>query len=330
MNELMENIMLQLSTQDFSSDQLIILQNTLCVSMSEYDIIHKETLPQIYDDRLSTEIINYICRKKVKGLKESTLQQYSFVLKYFLVFINKPMEDITDADILLFLEHFEKQRNCGKRRKNNVRVILSGFFNYLHNTGKIRINPIATVERIKLPSRERKYLNSIEVIKMRNTCKDIKEKAMFEFFLSTGCRVSEVVNCRIQDINFELSEVKIIGKGDKERTVFLNANAKYTLTEYLNSRVDNNDALFVSSKKPYKPMGKTGIEAVIRKIGERCLDRPVFCHLLRHTCATTLVQHGMPIEQVQYILGHSSLDTTMIYAKTSKEQTKYNFNMSFV
>ena len=119
-------------------------------------------------------------------------------------------------------------------------------------------------------------------------------------------------------------------KGDKERTVFLNANAKYTLTEYLNSRVDNDDALFVSSRKPYKPMGKTGIEAVIRKIGERCLDRPVFCHLLRHTCATILVQHGMPIEQVQYILGHSSLDTTMIYAKTSKEQTKYNFNMSFV
>ncbi len=330
MNELMENIMFQLSKQDFSSDQLSILQNTLCISMSEYDILRKETLPQIYDDRLSIEVINYICRKKIKGLSENTLEQYSFVLKYFAYMIHKPMEEITDSDVLLFLEHFEKQRNCGKRRKNNVRIILNGFFNYLHSTGKIRVNPMATIERIKIPIRERKYLNNLEVIKMRNACKNIKEKAMFEFFLSTGCRVSEVVNCNIQDINFEQCEVKIIGKGNKERTVFLNANAKYTLIEYLKSRKDNNSALFVSSKKPYNPMGKTGIEAVIKNIGKRCLDRPIFCHLLRHTCATILVQHGMPIEQVGNILGHSSLDTTMIYAKTNKEQMKYNFNISFV
>lgn len=266
---------------------------------------------------LETEIRHYLLRKKSKGLSSGSIEQYSIALNALKNYLTIPLQSITDWDILEFLDTYEKTRKISKHRKENIRIILNGFFRYETDMGNISKNPMCTIDAIKYRKKTRIPLSDIELELLRNSCSNYRDKAILEFLFSTGCRVSEVVSLNKSDINFTSRNVKVLGKGDKERIVFLNAAAIVSLTKYFNSRTDEDEALFVCIRKPYTRLKKCSIEKVIKKLGEKAgLERNVYPHLIRHTTATYLLNHGMNLEEVQLILGHESVDTTRIYAKS--------------
>lgn len=275
--------------------------------------IHAEPAPA----SLSLEISHYLLRKKSKGLTSGTIEQYSIVLSALDNYLTTPLFHITDWDILSFLDHYEQTRHISKRRKEAIRIILNGFFRYETDMGNISKNPMCTIDAIKYRKTARIPLSDIELELLRNSCTNVRDKALLEFFFSTGCRVSEVERLNRNDINLTTRTIKVLGKGDKERIVFLNAAAIVSLTKYFQSRTDLDPALFVRLRKPYTRLKKCSIERVIKTLGQRAgIERNVYPHLIRHTTATYLLNHGMNLEEVQLILGHESVDTTRIYAKS--------------
>jgi len=274
------------------------------------------------------EAMEYLARKSSAGCAEGTLENYRFVLRYFCQWIGKELKDITDLDIIRFLDEFEQTRHIGKSRKDNIRIALNGFFTYLHNTGKISTNPMYTISKIQCEESLRERLSDLEYIKVCDNCTSLRDRALVEFLYSTGCRVSEVTNATIRDIDFDSKQLKVTGKGKKQRIVYLNNVSYYYLAKYLDSRKDSSIALFVSERNPHQPIKKTGVEAALRRIGERCLNRRLFPHLLRHTCACRLLEHGVTLDQVQVYLGHESPETTRVYAKTNPANLRYAFNLA--
>lgn len=266
---------------------------------------------------LSQEIEKYLHRKRAKGLKEGSIEQYSIVLNALLNYTTKDLPDITDWDIIEFLDDYELSRGVSKRRKENMRVILNGFFRYETDKGNINSNPMVSIDSIKYKKNTRMPLTDIEFELLREACISLRDKALLEFFFATGCRVSEVERLNITDIDFNNRSLKVLGKGDKERIVFLNASSIVALNNYLENRKGNSEALFISERSPYQRIKKATIEKCIRSIGERSkVERKVYPHLIRHTTATYLLNHGMKLEEVQMVLGHDSMDTTRIYAKS--------------
>lgn len=314
-----DSIMRHLKMQEFTAEQLRLIDKAMMQVLAGYDITPAETHLTTIENCVS-EIMQYLVRKRAKGLKDKTLEQYALTLKYFAIYTPKKIGDITEWDILRFLDNYEKDRKISKSQKDHMRVILNGFFRYEADCGNIKINPMATIRPIKYTKIEREPLTEMELEKMRYACSKPKERALLEFFFSTACRVSEVVNVDIEDINFTDRTLKVLGKGDKERIVCLSASAVLALEKYLETRKDDTPALFVSDKKPYQRLKKESLEKIIRIIGERAdLGRRTFPHLIRHTTATYLLRHGMPLEQVQDYLGYENINTTRIYAKTDRE-----------
>lgn len=280
---------------------------------------------------LSTEISHYLLRKRAKGLKPGSIEQYSIVLNSFNSYIKTPLFSITDWDVLSFLDHYEQTRHISKRRKEDMRIILNGFFRYETDMGNVQKNPMTTIDAIKYKKTTRTPLTDIELELLRNACLTPRDKALLEFLFATGCRVSEVVQLNKRDINYTTRSVKVLGKGDKERFVFLNAASIVALENYLSSRTDTEEALFVTSRKPIHRLSKAAIEKSIHNLGERAnLDRRVYPHLIRHTTATYLLNHGMNLEEVQLILGHESVDTTRIYAKSDTTLLMNSYKRSMV
>lgn len=320
MQELRDKV-LTLLAPNFSSQQLQMIDHAIASVMSGYKIDIIETLPEIYHPNQWPEISEYLGRKKSKGLQDGTIYQYKYVLTLFAQYMQKPLCKVVEGDVRRFLDEYEGYKEIGRRRKDGMRVILNGFFRYVIDIGKISMNPMATVEPIKYAKRVREALSDIEFQRYRNGCRTPREKALVEFLFSTGCRVSEVAALNKDDIDFDNRRVKVFGKGSKERIVFINAATMIALGDYFASRTDHNKALFVSQKEPHDRIRKNAIENIITTIQVRSgLHRHIYPHLIRHTTATYLLRHGMRIDQVQIYLGHESLDTTRIYAKSDPEQ----------
>lgn len=313
---------------NFTSEQLKMIDLAVAGALKGYKIEVEETLPEVRNGSVS-EVREFLARKKSKGLQAGTLQQYAQVLKAFCLATPKLIADIRDWDVLRFLDQYESCRGIGKRRKDSMRIILNGFFRYMTDSGRVRINPMATVEAVKFRKKVRQPLTPVEFEKLRRACRTPKERALVEFFFATGCRVSEVVRVNREDIDYYNKRIKVIGKGDKERYVFINAAATVALDDYFISRTDNDEALFVSDRQPYGRLKKNAIEKIIRQIGARAgLGRRVYPHLIRHTTATHLYQHGMRLEDLQVFLGHESADTTRIYAKDDPTITQHAYMMA--
>ena len=303
----------------FDAESLSIIDVALRDILQDVELKPKETSLVLYED-CSKDILEYLARKKSKGLTQETLRQYALVLKAFSYYVPKKISDVKEWDILKFLDDYERCRKIGKRRKDQMRVILNGFFRYQTDRGKINTNPMATIEPIRYKKTIREPLNDMEMEQLRYACKKQKERALLEFFFATGCRVSEVVNLDVEDIDFNNRSLKVCGKGDKERIVLLNAAAVLAVESYIQSRKDDNPALFVADRRPYQRLKKEALEKIIRELGIKAnLTRRVYPHLIRHTTATYLLNHGMPLEQVQVYLGHENINTTRIYAKTNME-----------
>ena len=287
------------------------------VSMENFEISKRsvEIIPVIG----SPEVVKcYLASKAIANVSKGTLKQYHYKLVHFFNTIRKSYMDITANDIRLYLYNFKLERNASDHYVDNVRVSLNSFFKWLVDNEYIQRNPCAKVDKIKYTAKQREPLTSIQLETVRFNTETVREKAVIDFLFSTGCRVSECADVRLSDINWANRSVHIRhGKGDKERTVFFNAESELTMKEYIKSRTDNNDALFVSSKLPHQQLKSHAIENIVKKIGERAGVK-VYPHKLRHTFATAGLRGGMPLEKLQALMGHAAPETTLIYAKLSR------------
>lgn len=334
LNEIRNSILLELHNS-FTVEQLKQIDLAVAKAMIGYDVKKQETLPSPTQVVMQTELIEFLIRKEMKGCSKGTIQRYKELLVNFSMWINKDLKEVTDIDVLAYLHYRE---NClwhgkliSKRTIDGQRRILSSFYTYLHDTGKISKNPLKTVEPIKYKAAIRKPLNDIELELARNACVTVREKAIFEVLYASGGRVSEIVSINHTDIDFDKRRILVVGKGNKERYIYLNAKAILAIKNYMCSRDDDNDALFVASRKPHQRLKKNSIENEVRRIGQRSgIGRKLFPHLLRHTFATNALMRGVKIEEVSKMLGHESMDTTRIYAKISDDDVRYTYKKYYV
>lgn len=223
----------------------------------------------------------------------------------------------------MYLYNTQENRGISNRTLDGRRAAIHAFFEWAAGEGYVDKNPCRSIKNIKYERIQKKPLTDMELERIRQVCKTIREKAMVEFLYSTGARVTEACTVKKTDVDFHKGEVVVLGKGNKHRTTYLNARSKLLLKQYLASRDDDSEYLFVSERKPHGALKKEAIERIIKLIGERAeLDRPLTPHLFRHTLATLMLQRGTPITEVQKILGHVNINTTMIYAKVADEDVK--------
>ena len=308
-----------------SDDEMLTVLRELEIFAGEYEIKRRETAIASYEQVLPDCYKAYIVSKKIEGRSQETLKLYDMYLKDFLLYINKPLETITANDIRAYLFKYQREHYISNRTMDGHRLIINAFFQWCVDENYIYKNPCKQIRPIKYTEKPRVPLTGVEMELLRDACKTYREKAIIETLYSTGCRVSELISLKKDDVDFRKGEVFLFGKGAKYRTSYINAKAEVALKKYLFSRNDSNAALFVSERKPYQALKKTSVENIVRKIGERSgIGRSIYPHLIRHTTATDALERGMNVVEVQKILGHEKLDTTMIYAKVCQDNVKYN------
>ncbi len=300
------------------------LKNVLYCVLAGYDITQKSTELQVVDDSWKQELGAFLIRKRVEGRSEGTISQYNQHLTRMLQYINKPVREITEADLFMYISMYKKQRNVSGGYLDNIRLVFSSFFGWLNNKGYISGNPAAGLDPIKAEKKIKKPLSDIELEVLRRKCSLERDIALIEFLYSTGVRVSELTALNRQDIDFNNMDAVVYGKGAKERETFLTAASCMHLKEYLDSRTDDNEALFVSLKAPYERLTVSGVEEILRRLGKATGIDKVHPHRFRRTMATNILNKGMPIEEVKEILGHVKLDTTLIYCQVNKENVKHH------
>ena len=300
------------------------LKNALYYVLSEYDISEKCTDVQCIDRSWEAELGTFLVRKRVEGRSERTLKLYNLHLRRMLQCLNKPVQEITEGDLFLYIERYKRQRQVSGVYLDNIRLVFSSFFGWLNAKGYITKNPAAGLDPIKTEKRIKKPLSDIELEKLRRKCGLERDLALVEFLYSTGVRVSELVALNRQDIDFANMDVIVYGKGAKERETYLTAASCMHLKEYLDSRRDDNEALFVSLRAPHKRLTVSGVEEILRRLGRCTGIEKVHPHRFRRTMATNILNKGMPIEEVKEILGHVKLDTTMIYCQVGRENVKHS------
>jgi integrase/recombinase XerD len=288
----------------------------------KYDVTAQETALLTSD--IEEKIGIYLAVKKLDGLSIQTLKNYTYQLMKFASYLIKPIATITTSDLRMYLA--ARCKNMKSTSMNNQITILKSFFSWLHDEEYIPKNPMAKIRQTKEPKRLRHALNEEEIELLRQACKTDREKALIEFLVSTGCRLSEVVNINIDDIDWHSRSLNVIGKGNKERKVYFSIKAKILLKKYLNSRKDINSALFVALKGTNKRLGGRSIEREIKKISIRAsMDKSIYPHLFRHSFATRSINCGMPLPVLQNLMGHSEPATTMIYAELSQDNIKHEY-----
>lgn len=305
---------------NFNIKELKLISKKLDEVAYNYDITQKETSMIVYNSDYPKLVKTYLVCKKIEGLSNTTLDNYGRCLKNFFFWLQKSPENVITNDIRIYLYSYQNERKISNRTLEQYRQYISHFFTWAFDEEYITKNPSKSIKAIKFESKPRQALTQIELEYIRKGCSTVKDRAIVEMLYSTGCRVSELANLKKSDIDWDKKSIHLLGKGNKHRTSFINAKAEIAIKDYLSTRQDNNDSLFVSDRKPYKPMKKDGIEKIVRKISKRSegnINKKVTPHILRHTTATIAIQNGMPVEDIKELLGHTKVDTTMIYAKTS-------------
>lgn len=302
------------------------LKNLLWIEMHDYSIIKIDNTDiAVRDDTLNEEAMRmFFIAKNIQGCTKRTLQYYRNVITQFLTFLsNKPVDQITTNDIRYFLA-VKKERDGNKDTNiNNMRRVLSSFYSWLFEEEYIQKNPMIKIKGIRVEKRIKKPFKDTEIEKLRFEAReDIRLSALLEVLLSTGCRISEVSGMNREDL--ENDEIIVYGKGKKERVVYLNAKAKLALERYLATRNDSNPAMFVAEDEPHERLLVSGMGTQIRELGRKCGVKDTHPHRFRRTAATMALNRGMPIEQVQLMLGHENIETTTLYAISAQETVKAN------
>ena len=331
MREHFVNEFMAVLSNKLTEDALSIVYQSLTLFVSNYEISERNTEVVPYTGYLPECYETYFVTRKIEGMSMKSLELYNLVLKDFFFKLNKEICKISTNDIRVYLYKNQQERNLSNSTLDTKRTIIHAFFEWAANEGYIGSNPCTNIKPIKYERPKRKPLTGIELEKVRNACDNLKDKALLELFYSTGCRVTEMERLDISDIDFQTKEVLLFGKGDKHRISYLNAKAEIAIRNYLDSRKDNEEALFVSDRKPYGRLKKPAIEKRIRVLGEKSgIGRRLYPHLIRHTTATDGLDRGMPVEEVQQILGHVNIATTMIYAEVSRANVKNNHRKCIV
>ena len=279
---------------------------------------------RIVDNGSNTnKLINdFISSKKVEGCSIKTLDYYSNTIKTMQKTINKDIKLIDTEDLRKYLIDCQETNNIKKVTVDNIRRILSSFFSWLEDEDIILKSPVRRIHKVKIDKNIKTTYSDEELEKMRDNTSCIRDIALIDILSSTGMRVGELVLLNRNDIDYNERECVVFGKGSKERVVYFDARTKIHLKQYIESRVDDNEALFVSIKAPYKRVTIAGIEARLRKMGKKILNTRVHPHKFRRTLATNAIDKGMPIEQVQKLLGHQRIDTTLQYAMVKQNNVK--------
>ena len=264
----------------------------------------------------------FLSAKQVEGCSESSVNYYSSTLDNLIKNLEKPFNQIETEDLRVYLSEYQKKNNASKQTIDNIRRILSSFFTWLEDEDYILKSPVRRIHKIKTMKQVKETYSDEALEKLRDNCKTIRDLALIDMLASTGMRVGELVKLNRVDVDFVNRECVVLGKGSKERVVYFDARTKLHLQNYLNSRTDNNEALFVSLLEPHNRLEIAGVEIMLRKLGRSLEINKVHPHKFRRTLATRAIDKGMPIEQVQKLLGHQKIDTTMEYAIVDQQNVK--------
>lgn len=299
--------------------QLKRLKEVLEYTFFKYEITEKKNKNINDNGKL---IAKFIAAKKVEGCSEKSLGYYQKTIEMTLESIGKNIRYINTEDLRNYLTEYQERKKLSKVTIDNVRRILSSFFSWLEEEDYILKSPVRRIHKVKTNKSIKETYSDEDLETMRDNCKEIRDLAMIDLLASTGMRVGELVLLNREDIDFNERECIVFGKGNKERIVYFDARAKLHLLKYLETRKDENKALFVSLKAPYKRLKIGGIETRLRKFGKALGLSRVYPHKFRRTLATVAIDKGMPIEQLQQLLGHQRIDTTLQYAMVKQSNVK--------
>lgn len=321
----------------FSSTAELLLSQTMDAVLASSAVANEETLRQQLSEifrsyeikpapiaeghpDLAAKIKLFLAGKRLEGLSELTLEGYSLELKLFAGEVQKAAADITTADIRVYLGQFTELKTSSLSRRLSV---LKSFFGWLNSEEILLRDPTRKIKPPKKEKRLPKALNIEEVEMIREACITPRERAMIEVYYATGCRLSEVQQMDRDDIDYQAMSAKVIGKGNKERTVYFSHKAIYHLKKYLLRRADDEPALFITERKPYRRLSRRGIQQEIKKIADRSgVKKRIHPHIFRHTFATDLLNNGADLASVQALLGHEDPATTMIYTNVTDERKR--------
>lgn len=264
----------------------------------------------------------FISAKRVEGCSEKSLRYYETTIRNMLESIDKPERQITTEDLRAYLDTYQRRGTVSKVTLDNVRRILSTFFSWLEDEDYVVKSPVRRIHKVKTGKTVKETYSDEALEIMRDYCDNPRDLAMIDLLASTGIRVGELVKLNRSDIDFDNRECIVFGKGSKQRRVYFDARTKIHLQKYLSSRIDDSDALFVSLLKPFSRLQISGVEIRLRKMGRELNIHKVHPHKFRRTLATMAIDKGMPVEQVQVLLGHQSIDTTMQYAMVNQTNVK--------
>ena len=295
--------------------QMKKLQEVIIKTFVENEAAKKE-IPN--DDFLNM----FLAAKRIEGCSERTINYYQITVKHLLLCTNTSVRKITTEEIREYLSDYQKLNNCSNVTIDNIRRNISSFFSWLEEEDYILKSPMKRIHKIKTKTVVKNTISDEGIERLRDYCKEKRDLAIIDLLYSTGIRVGELVNLNIDDIDLEGRECVVYGKGDKERRVYFDAKAKVHLKEYIDNRIDDNKALFVTLDAPYDRLKISGVEIRLRKLGRELQLERIHPHKFRRSMATRAIDKGMPIEQVQKILGHSQIDTTMQYAMVNQSNVK--------
>ena len=302
-----------------NQSQMLNLTKVLKNAFESYEITRNDIKGSINNDSI---VKSFLSAKHLEGCSSRTIQTYEAVIKKMDENINKNIEEITTDDIRNYLFDYKQSSNPSKTTIDHMRLVLSSFFSWLEAENYILKNPVKRIHKIRKGKVVKETLSDENMELLRDSCDNLRDLAMFELLSSTGIRVGELVNLNIEDIDFAEREAIVFGKGDSQRVVYFDAKTKLFLKRYIDSRSDDNPALFVQLREPFTRLGIRSVERRFHNLGVKCNIDKVHPHRFRRTLATRAIDKGMPIEQVQKLLGHTQIDTTMHYAMVDQSNVK--------
>lgn len=316
--KIMEGIVQQMLPY-LNNVQLQKLQEVLEYSFYNYEISSK--VEETEDD--SQKLIDaFVYAKRIEGCSEKTLKYYRTTIEAMTEVINKGVRHMQTDDLRAYLTEYQEKHGSSRVTIDNIRRILSSFFSWLEDEDHILKSPVRRIHKVKTATTIKETYTDEELEKMRDNCVELRDLAIVDMLASTGMRIGEMVLLNKVDINFNERECVVFGKGDKERVVYFDARTKIHLQNYINSRSDNDPALFVTLRAPHTRIKIGGIESRLREIGRSLEIEKVHPHKFRRTLATMAIDKGMPIEQLQQLLGHKRIDTTLQYAMVKQSNVK--------
>lgn len=309
------------SSLNLDRHQKNILANALHLCTKDCEVNYIEPVCGSFEEILQ----EYCDSLDMDGLAKDTIKNRRYTLREMDRYLHKNIEDIDISDLRSYLNY--KRQKVQPNTINNLIAKISAFFTWLYEEEYIDKNPAKKLRKVKEPSRITKVINSVNLEKMRENCKNNRDRAILELAVATGLRVSELRNLNVSDLNFQTNRIRIVGKGNKERIVMFTDKVKYYIIKHLETRRDrNSDILFASVKEPFGRLGVRRIEIIVKDLKNVCeIPDKVTPHSFRHTMATTMIQSGADITTIQKLLGHSNINTTLIYANVDLDTLEYQY-----